>query len=68
MATINLGDTVKLKSGTGHRCPEGRDNHRTATVRARLTDVEGGLYMDRDLRGCRYWNEQDVVRVTPKAA
>jgi hypothetical protein len=62
---IKVGDIVKLKPGSGHVCPKGRANHRTAAVKAVLTDIPGGLYMHRDLRGCRYWNAEDVLKVTP---
>lgn len=61
---IKVGDMVRLKKGTCvGKVPEGRQDNRTATVKALLTDIEGGLFMDRDLRGCRYWNVEDVVLV-----
>jgi len=62
---IREGDTVKLKATVkNHTCPKGRRNHRTAIVRARLDSfAKGALKMERDLRGCLYWNEEDVVKV-----
>lgn len=57
---IRRGTVVKLRHGVKHRCPAGRANHRTARVQEQLTNVEGGLFMERDLRGCRYWNVEDV--------
>lgn len=62
---IKVGDVVRLKKGfyVG-RVAEGRQDNRTATVRSLLTDIEGGLFMDRDLRGCRYWNVEDVEVVS----
>lgn len=55
-----IGATVKLKSSVNHACPEGRENNATATVEVHLSDVDGGLKMDRDLHGCSYWNDEDV--------
>ncbi|WP_432262940.1 hypothetical protein [Cupriavidus sp. TMH.W2] len=63
--TIQPGDTVRLKASvrrTAFRI-EGRDNHRTAVVQSRLSDIEGGLFLQRDLHCCRYWNEADVEKV-----
>jgi hypothetical protein len=62
---IREGDTVKLKDTVkNHTCPKGRRNHRTAVVRFRLDDyAKGALRMARDLRGCLYWNEEDVEKV-----
>lgn len=65
---INVGDTVKLttKAKRLWSCPDDREDNSTAIVKALLPDIEGGLFMDRDLRGCRYWNETDVM-VTKQA-
>lgn len=61
---IKAGDTVQLKPGVVHACPEGRDNHRTAKVQNLLGNAyPGGFRTDRDLRGCRYWNVEDVIKV-----
>ncbi len=57
------GDTVKLTPDArkSHRCPKGRRNHRTAVLRNDLSD--GGWSMERDLAGCLYWNESDLIVV-----
>jgi len=61
---IQVGQTVKLKPGVVHACPEGRKDNGTAVVRASLEPkVHGGVYMDRDLHGCRYWNVDDLELV-----
>ncbi|MND22847.1 hypothetical protein D3C76_165480 [compost metagenome] len=66
--TIKIGDTVKLKPGSHadmhHECPEGRDNSPTAVIRGFMgSDYPGGVVMDQDLRGCRYWNVADLQKV-----
>ena len=56
---IKVGTEVMLKPTVKfHTCPEGRENYQTAKVTALLEN--GGLYLSRDLHGCRYWNEEDV--------
>mgnify|MGYP007084986469 CR=1 FL=1 len=64
IATVQIkqGDKVQLKASVrkGWVCPEGRDDNASATVKALLTNTEGGLFLDRDLHGCRYWNVADV--------
>ena len=63
---VKAGDRVRLKSAVdrGADCPEGRENNATAIVQARMDDYsEGALVLREDLRGCRYWNEEDVVVV-----
>lgn len=64
--TIKPGDIVRLKRGVTSSCPVGRDNNVMAQVKTLLPDVEGGLFMEQDLRGCRYWNVADVELVSPK--
>jgi hypothetical protein len=54
-----VGKTVRLKKPKSWRCPEGRENNKTAIVRSAFEDY-GGLLMERDLHGCRYWNVEDV--------
>lgn len=64
MEPIRLGDTVALKrdcKAVGG--PPERDN-RTAVVTRVLEDIEGGLFMADGLRGCRYWNIEDVRLAT----
>lgn len=64
---IKAGDTIRLKRSVKHRCPDDRTNNTTAVVQCRLDDrqdagaIKGGLCTVEDLRGCRYWNEEDVV-------
>lgn len=62
MTGFKEGDTIKLKDSVIHTCPLGRENNRTAKIRSFLA-IEGGLFTDRDLRGCRYWNAEDVELV-----
>lgn len=60
-ARVQIGDTVALTraESRAHRCPEGRTNNRTAVVVGMWGD--GELKVDRDLRGCRYWNAQHLI-------
>lgn len=61
---MKVGDTVRLKKGVVHTCPKGRRNFRTAEIRAELKDyADGAVFMDRDLRGCKYWNKEDLELV-----
>ena len=62
--TIKAGSVVKLKPSVRHICPEGRDDNLTAKVRAVLS--EGRLVMAEDLRGCKYWNANDVDIAKPE--
>ena len=57
---MKKGDRVRLKKGScpNHVCPKGRQNNRTAVIQGEMDDYcEGAVFMDRDLRGCRYWNK-----------
>ena len=58
------GDSVGLTKSArrSHRCPEGRKNNRTATILNFLSDTKGGVFLDRDLHGCRYWNIEDLIK------
>ena len=61
---MKAGDVVGLnEKAKRFGCPKGRENNRTAKILAMLTDVEGGVFTDRDLGGCRYWNVEDLVVV-----
>jgi hypothetical protein len=62
---FNVGNTVRLNRSANRSqlCPRGRGNARTAKIQAFLTDIEGGVFMDRDLRGTRYWNINDLEKV-----
>lgn len=63
MAKFKKGDVVRLKRSVQHTCPEGRDDNATAAISVVYGQNEDRLMMDRDLRGCLYWNEQDVELV-----
>lgn len=60
LACITTDSVVTLKTHVKktHSCPAGRDDNATATVLAVLDG--GGLHLDRDLHGCRWWNIDDV--------
>jgi hypothetical protein len=62
MNTFKEGDVVKLSpSVKNHKCPEGRDDNATAVVDSLMTGTyKGGVHLDRDLHGCRYWNMDDL--------
>jgi hypothetical protein len=58
---MKVGDKVRVKEGIAiGKIPEGRENNKTAIVRAVLEDIEGGVQTDRDLCGLRYWNAEDL--------
>ena len=66
MSKFKIGDVVRLKPRKAVApkfVPEGRQNHKTATVDKVLKDTPGGIVTDRDLNGCRYWNEDDLFLV-----
>jgi hypothetical protein len=60
---IAVGHVVRLKQGVKCSCPDGRENNRSAVIRGLLTDIKGGVFLDRDLHGCRYWNINDLQLV-----
>jgi hypothetical protein len=58
---MNVGDSVRLRKGIKAKCPEGRENNKTARIEAKLDDyANGAVKLDRDLVGCRYWNVEDL--------
>lgn len=61
---LEAGDTIRLKREVAKTqvCPKGRENHQTAKIRC-FTGADGGILTDRDLRGCLYWNIDDVEKV-----
>jgi len=63
---IKLGMTVKLKESVQktHTCPEEREDNLTAVVVGKMFESQDALWMNRDLHGCRGWNEDDVVEVS----
>ena len=60
---VRQGSLIRLKKSVvrNHRCPPNRINNTKAVVQALLSDIPGGFMTAEDLRGCRYWNEEDVV-------
>lgn len=56
-----VGDLVCLRRTT-KRFPlrPGEKRPRVAAVKAHLSDVVGGLVLDKELGGCRCWNVLDV--------
>lgn len=58
----NIGKTVKVKDGYTHRCPEGREDNKTAVIILEGFNGEGSIRVDRDLNGCLYWN-LDVLEI-----
>jgi len=58
------GVTVRLRDDVKHTCPEGRDDNETAVIEMLLPNLaEGALRTEADLRGCRYWNVDDLELV-----
>lgn len=58
---IRPGTVVKAKKGVKTRILPGRENNRKAKVLTMIPSMgEGAVYLDRDLRGCRYWNLADL--------
>jgi hypothetical protein len=63
--SFEIGDKVRLtrEANRSMVCPRGRGNARTAKILSLLRDIEGGAFMDRDLRGTRHWNVTDLEKV-----
>lgn len=58
---IRPGTVVKAKKGVKTRILPGRENNRKAKVLTMIPSMgDGAVYLDRDLRGCRYWNLADL--------
>lgn len=56
---IKPGDIVRLKNSTvRYRVPEGREDNRSARVKT-VFGV-GGMLLERDLNGMKWWNVEDV--------
>lgn len=61
---FKAGDEVRLKSDVKHTCPTGRKNNKTAIVRGYMGErYPGGIVLEDDLKGCLYWNEDDLEMV-----
>jgi hypothetical protein len=58
--SFRIGDEVELRPDvdTGWKCPNGRENNKTAIIE----HIGGGgeVRTDKDLRGCRWWNVNDL--------
>lgn len=66
MRGIKKGSVVAARGSSAvwsKSCPEGRENNSKAKVAAVLDDCPGGVFLDRDLHGCRYWNAEDLKLV-----
>lgn len=58
---MKIGDNVQLKPNVFRiSVPEDREDHPTAKIIDLLSDIKGGVKLDRDLNGMRYWNEKDL--------
>jgi hypothetical protein len=65
---MNVGDIVKLKSSVRFGMfPEGREDNPTAKIVEKLDPaIPGGVVLDRDLGGMKWWNEENL-RLVRKA-
>jgi hypothetical protein len=57
---FNVGDTVKLKPGAAANRIEGVETHRTAKIIHFLSDIPGGVVLDRRIGCIRFWNVEDL--------
>ena len=55
---FKVGDDVRLNPKA--ESPLGK---RVATIETLLTNVEGGVFLNQELNGCRYWNVDDLILV-----
>ena len=65
MKQLKVGDRVQLKKSVKHvNCPEGREDNTTAIIQEFMCgQYSGGVVLRHDLRGMRYWNEDDLELV-----
>lgn len=65
-SVFQIGDRVRLRASLEStvNCPSDRDNNPTAIIDGFLTDIEGSVLMQQDLRGIKYWNVADLRIVT----
>ncbi|EFX60458.1 hypothetical protein DAPPUDRAFT_343670 [Daphnia pulex] len=68
LSSFLKGDTVKLKRGVKAVSDHAEHNNKTAEISACLEDIEGGLFLRDGLKGCRYWNVDDVLLLERKVA
>lgn len=62
---LKVGDIVRLKQEVSerHRCPDGRYDNRTARIMSIFGPDNDEAVMVTDLRGCQYWNLEDLEKV-----
>jgi hypothetical protein len=63
--SLKKGDTVQLKPdvlASWDGCPDGREDNHQANIRA-CYGKDGEVWLDQDLRGCKYWNQADLELV-----
>lgn len=61
---MSAGDKVRLKMDVDvGNIPPNRENHPDAVIDVKLSDIDGGVIVNRDLGGMRYWNEDDLELV-----
>ena len=69
-ARMHVGDLVSVKGSSAvasRGCPPERDNNSKARVAVLMgDDCPGGVYLEQDLHGCRYWNADDLKVVERK--
>lgn len=64
MKQFKIGSVVKLNdSVTLGLVPEDREDNTTSTIQLFLNDIEGGVRLERDLNGMKYWNVSDLELV-----
>lgn len=56
---MKVGDTVRIRPEYKYTV-KGFPPHDTAVIRVKLSDIPGGLVLDRPLHGIHYWNEQEL--------
>lgn len=57
-ANLRIGHKVRVKLGRSHV----RGRRGTARIEQLLSDIDGGVRLDRMLAGFHYWNVEDLER------
>lgn len=62
MSEFKPGTVVRLKPTVEvGPIPKGRADNETATIRANVSQYSAGaVFTEQDLRGCRFWNIEDL--------
>lgn len=65
VVVFRVGDKVMMHPNTNHTCPEGRVYNKTARIVSFMDQetYKGGVMLDQDLRGCKFWNIKDLVKL-----